>query len=81
MGQNRPPPSCPRCRTRNAVPILYGLPVPEMEEESRKGEVMLGGCMIYSDDPDWHCRHCGNEWADPTSPWRVVDHEDGIEDC
>ena len=29
------------------VPILYGLPTPGALEEARRGEIVLGGCMVY----------------------------------
>ena len=37
---------CPRCAKGKLVPIVYGLPLSELIEQSQRGEVMLGGCVI-----------------------------------
>jgi hypothetical protein len=44
------------------VPIMYGLPGPEMTDASIKGEIVLGGCVISGHDPIWLCRECGVRW-------------------
>jgi hypothetical protein len=41
------------------VPIIYGLPGPELSDAFGRGEAMLGGCVIADDDPQWSCRLCG----------------------
>ncbi len=56
--------TCPRCDSQNVVPILYGMPGPEMFEESRRGEVALGGCVVFPDAPDHTCRNCGHDWRE-----------------
>ncbi|HLL38440.1 MAG TPA: hypothetical protein VK357_02095 [Rubrobacteraceae bacterium] len=57
--------TCPRCGSQNVVPILYGMPRPEMlEEESHRGEVALGGCVVFPDAPDYTCRNCGHDWRE-----------------
>jgi YgiT-type zinc finger domain-containing protein len=35
-------------------------------------KVMLGGCVISLDNPQWHCNDCGKEWQDklPDFPTR-----------
>ena len=53
---------CPSCKSKNVVPIEYGLPGFKMEEEAMKGKIHLGGCMIEEDSPDFHCNDCGREW-------------------
>ena len=37
---------CPRCHSDEVVPILYGMPSPEMVEGSKAGRVALGGCVV-----------------------------------
>jgi hypothetical protein len=55
----RPPaPTCAACGSSDVIPILYGLPVPEVYEESERGEIELGGCCIGPGDPAWRCRAC-----------------------
>ena len=39
------------------------MPVPDTVEEAEKGKVMLGGCCVTDDDPDWHCKECEYEWS------------------
>lgn len=48
--------SCPRCRSSNVIPILYGMPTSEAAEEKDKGLVKLGGCVVSDHDPQWHCK-------------------------
>ena len=52
------PTRCPECGGRQ-VPIVYGLPAPEAEEQARQGRVILGGCLVGEDDPDFQCDSCG----------------------
>ena len=53
---------CPRSHSDEVLPIVYGLPGPEMVEESAAGRVALGGCMVWSEAPDRRCEVCGHEW-------------------
>ena len=53
---------CPSCNSNNVVPIAYGLPGFEMQEEAKKGNIHLGGCVIEEDVPDFHCNDCEYEW-------------------
>ncbi len=56
------PPACPMCGSRNVLPIVYGLPGPELAEESMKGRVALGGCMVWPESPDRRCAACRHSW-------------------
>ena len=55
-------PKCPKCNSDNVVPIAFGYPSPEMMEEAESGEIVLGGCCIEENDPEWHCKDCDHEW-------------------
>lgn len=61
--QNRKPGICPICGG-NIVPIVYGMPIGELEEKADRGEVVLGGCCIAVDEhgrslmPEWACTDC-----------------------
>ncbi|HEX4903960.1 MAG TPA: hypothetical protein VFU93_00820 [Acidimicrobiales bacterium] len=50
-----------------AVPIVYGLPGPELFEEADRGAVILGGCCVVVDAPmaNVGCLTCGTEWHEP----------------
>jgi hypothetical protein len=52
-------PACPFCRYEDqVVRIVYGYPGPDLIEQSRRGEVALGGCCIGPDAHEWYCRGC-----------------------
>lgn len=57
---------CPKCKSKNIIPIVYGYPSLEAMEASEKGLIKLGGCVILIDgckNPDRYCKDCGNEWS------------------
>jgi hypothetical protein len=56
--------TCPRCGSQDVLPITYGLPGPELIEESLAGRVTLGGCMIGPESPNRLCRNCGRDWRE-----------------
>jgi hypothetical protein len=58
------PPTCPRCSSDEVLPIAYGLPSPQMVEESVAGRVLLGGRAVWPESPDWECVVCGHEWRE-----------------
>ncbi|MFB3815275.1 MAG: hypothetical protein ACE14L_14310 [Terriglobales bacterium] len=52
-------PVCPFCGYDDqVVRIFYGMPGPEVIQESRQGEVALGGCCIGPNSHNWYCRGC-----------------------
>ena len=53
---------CPKCNSRNIVPIIYGMPGMEAREEELQGKIHLGGCCIAEDDPDSYCNDCEHQW-------------------
>ncbi len=55
---------CPRCHSDEVIPISYGMPTEEAVEESRRGEIALGGCLVWPEAPEWLCRACGYEWRE-----------------
>jgi hypothetical protein len=59
------PESCPACGSRQLVPVVHGLPSPELEERARRQEVVLAGCELFGDERDarWRCLNCG--FSDP----------------
>jgi hypothetical protein len=59
---------CPSCGG-NSVPIVYGLPMMEGAEAERRWEIVLGGCVVTGQDPDYRRQECGHERiVEPLSP-------------
>ena len=56
---------CPKCKSNNVIPIIYGYPAPETVVEAEKGNFKLGGCIefIGGGQPDRFCKACGHEWC------------------
>jgi hypothetical protein len=54
--------TCPACGGKTVVPIAYGLPGPEMQQAARRGELVLGGCVLWDDQPAFQCLECRNGW-------------------
>lgn len=44
------------------LPIVYGLPNAETFDAADRGELVLGGCLVTSADPDHRCKSCCQEW-------------------
>lgn len=57
-------PSCPYCESSRVLPIVFGLPMPELELQAERNEVVLGGDLCWCDDrdPEWQCIECGYRW-------------------
>ena len=61
MAQKRP--NCPICGENDQViPIIYGMPAPELFEKEEVGKVRLGGCIIDQDNKEWYCKRDGLEF-------------------
>lgn len=56
----RPP--CLNCGPSNVARIVFGYPDLEMMEASDRGDIVLGGCSVTEDDPEWRCKDCQHEW-------------------
>lgn len=56
------PLKCHKCGKQSVVKILYGEPTPEAGEWERAGLVVLGGCILNENNPDWACTHCETEY-------------------
>ena len=52
----------------SALPVAYGMPGPEMVDASARGEIVLGGSIIGSDNPVWECVECRTRITEPR-PW------------
>jgi len=56
-------PHCPTCGSSNTREIVYGLPGPDATDASRRDEIVLGGCVVTPESPEWRCNDCQHEWG------------------
>ena len=65
--QNRPQiVTCPKCGSTNIARYSYGLPAfdAELNEKLESGEIVLGGCCIYTDEsPKYYCNDCDHDFG------------------
>jgi hypothetical protein len=52
--------NCPKCFSTQLIPIAYGMPNPDTVKARDRGEVEIGGCVIWDDDQmaRWRCTEC-----------------------
>ena len=63
--------ACPRCGSHEIARIQYGMPAfsKRLEADLEAHRVVLGGCIVWDDQPDRSCSACGLEFrADGVSP-------------
>ena len=53
---------CPKCH-KELTEIIYGLPGNALFEAERRGEVLLGGCVLYEGRPQWYCKRCKSYYS------------------
>lgn len=54
---------CPKCERGRLRPIIYGLVQDgELREKADRGEIVLGGCQVAEESPDWECSECGTRY-------------------
>lgn len=56
--------ACDICGKTPARRVVYGYPSEELIKRARRGEVILGGCLIGGEDPQWLCRQCESSRED-----------------
>ena len=66
---------CPNCGSRDVGSIFYGMPRPDYDEseEHLSGELVAGGCLVFPNQPKFHCHACQTEWR----PGHTFDRQDG----
>ena len=52
---------CPDCGGE-LLPIVWGNPDSKLFKKAERGEVFLGGCCIPSDNVNYHCKQCNEEF-------------------
>lgn len=66
---------CPKCNSKNVIPIIYGMPSYEGFLKAERKEIFLGGCCIPIDNNgrviggEYYCKDCEN----------IYDREDVID--
>jgi hypothetical protein len=53
---------CPECGSRKSKPLIYGLPSEETTVKAQRGEVILGGCVMYPFSPRRQCSSCKTQY-------------------
>lgn len=61
--EDKKSPVCPRCKSKNVIPIFYGYPSTRMMKRAEQGEILLGGCNVLKDSPELFCKDCENKWG------------------
>lgn len=51
---------CPKCNSDQIVPIAYGAPSSQVDQDVRAGKVVCGGTVLSDDSPDHACKNCGH---------------------
>ena len=54
---------CPRCGSRDVLPIVYGMPGPELIEEFAASRVALGRCVVFPEAPTGSATTAGTTGA------------------
>lgn len=54
------PRKCPKCGSEKVADILWGMPAysRELQEDLDNGKIVLGGCCVTDNDPEWQCVDC-----------------------
>ncbi|MBX3030767.1 MAG: hypothetical protein KF809_11445 [Chloroflexi bacterium] len=55
---------CPRCGSRAVASIMYGMPMfsEDLQKSLDTGELALGGCVVWDDQPDLRCNTCDHSY-------------------
>ena len=56
---------CPSCGSTDLARIMYGLPMESaaLTNAIERREVVLGGCCVTGDDPEWRCNACDTDFS------------------
>jgi len=68
------PVMCPTCGGKPVARIQRGMPnySQKLMDDLAAGKVVLGGCVVTDDDPQWKCTQCGQEiWVTHEYGFRV----------
>ena len=63
---------CPKCKSEHTAPIMYGYHASEAWEASERGEIILGGCMVFPHQEDYGCLDCNHRWSLDSLPAKAI---------
>jgi len=64
LGYEKEAAPCPRCEQADKViPIIYGLPGEDLEQDAKNEKVVLAGCLVGPTDPAYYCKRCGMDFG------------------
>ena len=67
--------TCAHCGRRVRKRVVYGYPEPETLERARRGEIVLGGCVLPAEPiENWVCDDCN---AAEHAPEDSTSHDTG----
>jgi len=52
---------CPKYKSREVIPIVYGYPSDELIDESFRGGGSFRGCVVEEGQPEWQCESCDHQ--------------------
>jgi len=66
MNENNKTKECPKCGKKKIAQFLFGMPAYSklLQRDMNEGVVILGGCEVSPDAPEYKCQDCGHEWTD-----------------
>lgn len=56
-------PSCPKCKSKFVLPIVYDY-TESIMKEAKEGKLIIAEYKKDGENPQWHCSMCRNEWSD-----------------
>lgn len=59
---HRKPRKCRNCNNTTVVKISYGNPTEWVMQMAEEGKLVLGGCIILENSPDWQCVQCKTKY-------------------
>jgi hypothetical protein len=56
---------CPKCNAISVAKIFWGFPgdYASVEEQVERKEIVMGGCLVTDNDPEWECNVCHHRWG------------------
>ena len=71
---------CPKCSSKDIAKIVYGLVKieGELEKELDQNKIILGGCCVSGNDPQFSCNNCNHRWGNSENNTDSFDFEQGF---